>query len=156
MKIGEQGGFYEKEGLEHTGSQTKPTDGCRMRAIILTETRLVHLAFGKSHIPQTCCIQIVATKWYTSARSLGAGEGWVYHIPSKESQVKVGDGVRVVGRNLPFGWTPESYPEQQIGSEQFVWSGRDMLIYSKNVAEESDGAFEYSKGECKMITVSKL
>ncbi|KAG8966486.1 hypothetical protein FRB90_010956, partial [Tulasnella sp. 427] len=96
-------------------------------------------------------IQVVATKWYTSERSLGAGEAWMYEVPSSEKPVKVGDGMRVVGRSLPFGWSSEQYPEQQIGPEQFIWWGRDRLIYSKNVAEESDGAFEYSKDVYKGI-----
>ncbi|KAG8914111.1 hypothetical protein FRC01_004220 [Tulasnella sp. 417] len=95
--------------------------------------------------------KVVATKWYTSGRSLGAGEGWIYEVPLSEKSTKAGDGMRVVGRSLPFGWEPEQYPDQQIGPEQFVWWGKDRLIYSKNVAEESDGAFEYSKDVYKGI-----
>lgn len=95
--------------------------------------------------------KVIATKWYTSGRSLGAGEGWIYEVPLSETPIKPGDGMRVVGRSLPFGWKPEQYPDQQIGPEQFVWWGKDRVIYSKNVAEESDGAFEYSKDVYKGI-----
>ncbi|KAF5379918.1 hypothetical protein D9757_007232 [Collybiopsis confluens] len=87
--------------------------------------------------------KIVATKWYTSERSLGAGEGWEYPVPSIESNVKTGAGKRVIGRTLPRGWSPSQYGDQQIGPEQFIWNGQDGLIYSKNVIDES--AFEYSK-----------
>lgn len=95
--------------------------------------------------------KVIATKWYTSGRSLGAGEGWLYEVASHDKSVKIGDGMRVVGRNLPFGWEPEQYPDQQIGPEQFIWWGKDRVIYSKNVAEDSDGAFEYSKDVYKGI-----
>lgn len=88
---------------------------------------------------------IVATKWYTSSRSLGAGEAWEYSIPSlKASNKTVQDGKRLIGRTLPAGWSAEQYGDQQIGPEQFIWKGNDGLIYSKNTAE--DGEFSYSKG----------
>lgn len=92
--------------------------------------------------------KIIATKWYTSSRSLGAGEGWVYDIPvrSDKKKIAVGAGERLIGRNLPLGWTAEDYGDQQIGPEQFVWWGDDAVIYGKNVAD-SDGTFQYSKGE---------
>ena len=91
--------------------------------------------------------KVVATKWYTSSRSLGAGEGWEYDVPAlgESEPIGVGRGKRLVGRTLPSGWSPEQYGEQQIGPEQFIWKGNDTLIYSKNVAE--DGTFSYSKGE---------
>ena len=101
--------------------------------------------------------KIVATKWYTSSRSLGAGEGWVYPVPSlpydlslasheweEASHVPEGSGERVVERALPLGWGPEDYGEQQIGPEQILWRSNDVLIYSKNVIDESE--FAYSKG----------
>ncbi|KZT73997.1 hypothetical protein DAEQUDRAFT_761464 [Daedalea quercina L-15889] len=89
--------------------------------------------------------KVIATKWYTSSRSLGAGEGWEYDVPNmgKSTQISVGAGKRLVGRTLPLGWNPEQYGEQQIGPEQFIWRGNDTLIYSKNAAE--DGSFSYSK-----------
>ncbi|OSX64767.1 hypothetical protein POSPLADRAFT_1166862 [Postia placenta MAD-698-R-SB12] len=89
---------------------------------------------------------VIATKWYTSSRSLGAGEGWRYVIPELGSkpEIKAGDGERLVGRTLPPGWGPERYGDQQIGPEQFIWKGNDTLIYSKNVAD-TNGAFTYSK-----------
>ncbi|PCH38468.1 hypothetical protein WOLCODRAFT_64922 [Wolfiporia cocos MD-104 SS10] len=90
---------------------------------------------------------VVATKWYTSSRSLGAGEGWEYEVPSPEAtdtQIVAGSGKRLVGRTLPQGWGPERYGDQQIGPEQFVWRGNDTLIYSKNV-RDTNGAFTYSK-----------
>ena len=89
--------------------------------------------------------KVIATKWYTSERSLGAGEGWVYDVPEDNERIEVGSGKRVVGRTLPPGWGPEDYGEQQIGPEQFIWRGDDTVIYSKNVID--DGSFSYSKGE---------
>ncbi|KAI0956725.1 hypothetical protein AcW1_005336 [Taiwanofungus camphoratus] len=90
---------------------------------------------------------VVATKWYTSSRSLGAGEGWEYPVPSTSSPhtvIKAGSGERLIGRTLPQGWSPERYGDQQIGPEQFIWKGDDTLIYSKNV-KDINGAFSYSK-----------
>lgn len=91
---------------------------------------------------------VIATKWYTSSRSLGAGEGWKYSVPklgSSSVDINAGDGERLVGRTLPQGWGPERYGDQQIGPEQFVWNGDDTVIYSKNV-RDTNGAFSYSKG----------
>lgn len=92
--------------------------------------------------------KIIATKWFTSGRSLGAGEGWEYSVPSldeiQHASVKHITGSQVVGRTLPLGWTVEDYANQQIGPEQFLWHGNDSLIYSKNVVDES--TFAYSKG----------
>lgn len=89
--------------------------------------------------------KIVATKWYTSERSLGAGEAWEYDIPdSFDAKIEVGSGRRLVGRTLPRGWAAENYGDQQIGPEQFIWQGDDSLIYAKNVRDSS--TFTYSKG----------
>jgi hypothetical protein len=96
---------------------------------------------------------VIATKWYTSARSLGAGEGWEYAVPSlkdlqsgkQKKEIEAGDGIRVVGRSLPLGWTAQDYGDQQIGPEQLIWNGDDSVIYSKNVRDASD--FSYSKGD---------
>ncbi|KAK6992264.1 Amidohydro-rel domain-containing protein [Favolaschia claudopus] len=89
--------------------------------------------------------RIIATKWYTSTRSLGAGEGWEYTVPKPgdTKTIEVGSGKRVLGRTLPRGWTNEQYGEQQIGPEQFIWYGEDSVIFSKNVRDESE--FSYSK-----------
>ncbi|KAG6873372.1 hypothetical protein C0995_016481 [Termitomyces sp. Mi166 len=94
--------------------------------------------------------KVVATKWYTSGRSLGAGEGWEYPVPSvtdlqerKRVNIAVGDGKRTTSRTLPTGWSSEQYGDQQIGPEQHVWYGSDSVIYSKNVRDAS--AFDYSK-----------
>ncbi|KAJ3543125.1 hypothetical protein NMY22_g3250 [Coprinellus aureogranulatus] len=94
--------------------------------------------------------KVVATKWYTSSRSLGAGEGWEYPIPSlddlragKQHKVGVQSGKRLLGRTLPPGWTAEDYGDQQIGPEQILWSGNDTLIFSKNVVDSD--TFTYSK-----------
>ncbi|KAJ3838794.1 hypothetical protein F5878DRAFT_725021 [Lentinula raphanica] len=91
--------------------------------------------------------KVIATKWYTSERSLGGGEGWEYTVPSVDAHVdrfvKAGSGKRVVGRTLPRGWTTSQYGDQQIGPEQFIWHGEDSLIYSKNVRDEFE--FLYSK-----------
>lgn len=90
--------------------------------------------------------KVIATKWYTSGRSLGAGEGWEYDIPdSFDAMIEAGSGKRLVGRTLPAGWDPERYGDQQIGPEQFIWYGSDSLIYSKNVVD-TDGEWTYSKG----------
>ncbi|EMD34385.1 hypothetical protein CERSUDRAFT_117254 [Gelatoporia subvermispora B] len=91
--------------------------------------------------------KVIATKWYTSGRSLGAGEGWLYTVPNVSDPVtpiKVGSGERLVGRTLPLGWGPELYGDQQIGPEQLIWAGNDTLIWSKNV-KDTDGTFQYSK-----------
>ncbi|KAH8119769.1 hypothetical protein DFH11DRAFT_6289 [Phellopilus nigrolimitatus] len=88
--------------------------------------------------------EIIATKWHTSTRSLGAGEGWLYALPAKNSQIEAGSGRRVVGRELPLGWSAADYGEQQVGPEQFIWHGEDALIFAKNV-EDSAGSFNYDK-----------
>ncbi|KAI6138939.1 hypothetical protein BKA82DRAFT_1000833 [Pisolithus tinctorius] len=83
--------------------------------------------------------KIIATKWYFSSRSLGAGEGWEYHVPSldgKEHPIEVNAGKRLVSRDLPFGWEKSDYVEQQIGHEQF---------------SDSQGTFKYSKDVHKGI-----
>ncbi|KAF9555565.1 hypothetical protein CPC08DRAFT_820988 [Agrocybe pediades] len=96
---------------------------------------------------------VVATKWYTSSRSLGAGEGWQYDVPSvgssKKHSIEAGSGKRLVGRTLPLGWTTENYEDQQIGPEQFIWKGNDSVIFSKNVVDSSQ--FTYSKDVHKGI-----
>ncbi|CDO68900.1 hypothetical protein BN946_scf185000.g43 [Trametes cinnabarina] len=97
--------------------------------------------------------KVVATKWYTSARSLGAGEGWEYDLPDvtgTSTTIKAGSGKRLVGRTLPVGWPPAYYGEQQVGPEQFIWWGNDSLIYSKNVID-TNGAWTYSKDVHKGI-----
>ncbi|EJF62664.1 hypothetical protein DICSQDRAFT_57465 [Dichomitus squalens LYAD-421 SS1] len=90
--------------------------------------------------------KVVATKWYTSSRSLGAGEAWEYDIPkdASASSIQAGSGKRLVGRTLPLGWSVENYGEQQVGPEQFIWKGNDTLIYSKNV-RDTNGRWQYSK-----------
>ncbi|KAG6900438.1 hypothetical protein C0993_010485 [Termitomyces sp. T159_Od127] len=94
--------------------------------------------------------KVVATKWYTSGRSLGAGEGWEYHVPSivdlqkrKRDNIAAGAGKRITSRTLPAGWSSKQYGDQQIGPEQHIWYGRDSVIYSKNVKDAS--TFTYSK-----------
>jgi hypothetical protein len=97
--------------------------------------------------------KIIATKWYTSARSLGAGEGWGYAVPSlrdlrsiqQKNRIEAGDGTRVVERSLPLGWTAKDYGDQQIGPEQLIWNGDDRVIYSKNIRDASE--FTYNKGD---------
>ncbi|EPQ51053.1 hypothetical protein GLOTRDRAFT_118109 [Gloeophyllum trabeum ATCC 11539] len=91
---------------------------------------------------------VIATKWYTSSRSLGAGEGWEYPVPSLEDDsataIEAGSGRMLIGRSLPPGWTAEQYGDQQIGPEQFIWRGNDSVIYAKNV-KDVNGVFTYSK-----------
>ncbi|EKM56024.1 uncharacterized protein PHACADRAFT_122127 [Phanerochaete carnosa HHB-10118-sp] len=88
--------------------------------------------------------KVIATKWYTSERSLGAGEGWEYEIPDTfDAKIEAGSGKRVVSRTLPLGWSSEDYGDQQIGPEQFIWNGEDSLIYAKNVIDAD--TFTYGK-----------
>ncbi|TFK72232.1 hypothetical protein BDN72DRAFT_763687 [Pluteus cervinus] len=95
--------------------------------------------------------KVIATKWYTSSRSLGAGEGWEYQVPTPaelssgkvQKKVQVGSGQRVVSRSLPRGWTAEQYGNQQIGPEQVIWRGEDAVVYAKNVRDAS--SYSYSK-----------
>jgi Tol biopolymer transport system component len=91
--------------------------------------------------------KVVATKWYYSSRSLGAGEGWEFPVPAvhAQSQVEAGAGKRLVSKSLPMGWTKADYVEQQIGHEQFIWAGDDALIYAGNVRDVG-GSYTYSKG----------
>ncbi len=95
--------------------------------------------------------KVIATKWYTSSRSLGAGEGWEYQVPTPENlhhcqkSITAGSGSRILGRSLPRGWTANDYENQQIGPEQFIWNGEDTIIFSKNVRDPN--AFDYSKGK---------
>lgn len=91
--------------------------------------------------------KVIATKWYYSSRSLGAGEGWEFPVPTvhAQSQVEAGAGKRLVSKKLPVGWTKEDYVEQQIGHEQFIWAGDDALIYAGNVRDVG-GSYSYSKG----------
>lgn len=94
--------------------------------------------------------KVIATKWYTSDRSLGAGESWEYSVPHLKdiqkhpNKIHAGSGTRVVGRSLPLGWTAEDYGDQQIGPEQAIWKGSDAIIYTKNIQDAN--AFTYSKG----------
>ncbi|KAJ7623213.1 hypothetical protein FB45DRAFT_924921 [Roridomyces roridus] len=92
---------------------------------------------------------IIATKWYFTSRSLGAGESWQYSIPTDNSTIPVGAGTRVLGRTLPRGWADEQYEAQQIGPEQAIWYGQDSIIFSKNIRDESE--FSYSKDVHKGI-----
>ncbi|KAF8162835.1 hypothetical protein B0H34DRAFT_794607 [Crassisporium funariophilum] len=99
--------------------------------------------------------RVIATKWYTSERSLGAGEGWEYPVPSVEglhkhsAAIEAGSGTRLVSRTLPRGWTAQEYGEQQIGPEQLLWQGNDSIVYSKNVVDQNE--FTYSKDVHKGI-----
>lgn len=96
--------------------------------------------------------KVIATKRYTSSRSLGAGEGWEYPVPSLRALregvipiIEAGSGVRRVSRSLPRGWTSQEYNNQQIGPEQLIWNGNDSIIYSKDVIDSDE--FDYSKGK---------
>jgi len=93
--------------------------------------------------------KVIATKWYFSSRSLGAGEGWEFPVPALNAgspvRVEAGAGKRLVSKRLPMGWTKANYVEQQIGHEQFIWAGDDALIYAGNV-RDVDGSYTHSKG----------
>ncbi|TFK87930.1 hypothetical protein K466DRAFT_599091 [Polyporus arcularius HHB13444] len=91
--------------------------------------------------------KVVATKWFTSSRSLGAGEGWEYSLLNDsvyDTSIKPGSGRLLVGRTLPLGWTVDNYGDQQVGPEQFIWQGNDSVIYAKNTVD-TNGEWEYSK-----------
>ncbi|KXN80760.1 hypothetical protein AN958_07836, partial [Leucoagaricus sp. SymC.cos] len=92
---------------------------------------------------------VIATKRYTSSRSLGECEGWQDEVPSQAKPNSVGSGSRILGRSLPRGWTVDEYGNQQIGPEQFIWLGEDAIIFAKNV--KGSNAFEYSKNVHKGI-----
>ncbi|KAF9239695.1 hypothetical protein BU15DRAFT_87992 [Melanogaster broomeanus] len=98
--------------------------------------------------------KVIATKWYVSERSIGAGEGWEYGIPSLNAAtqplVEENAGKRLVSRVLPLGWTKADYADQQIGHEQFSWSADDAIVYSRNVRDD-EGTFQYSKDVHKGI-----
>lgn len=92
--------------------------------------------------------KIIATKWYFTSRSLGASEGWEYSVPAlgSEERIEVNAGRRLISRDLPFGWSKSDYAEQQIGYEQFLWAGDDIVIYAGNIRDAPQGTFEYGKG----------
>ncbi|KAF8123752.1 hypothetical protein EV363DRAFT_1403616 [Boletus edulis] len=124
----------------------------RLRAVRVTNETYNWVSDARWHPSGT---KVVATKWYYSRRSLGAGEGWEYEVPTigdfKQHQVEVVNaGRRLVSRVLPLGWTKADYVEQQIGHEQFSWSGNDYLVYSGNI-RDVEGNFEYSKDVHKGI-----
>ena len=80
---------------------------------------------------------VVGVKWYTSERSIGAGEIWSFPVSSVAPQM----GYRLVGR--------PSF-DNQVGPEEPVYS-RDggSVYYSKNTADPS--VFQYSKDPNKGI-----
>ncbi|KAF7356578.1 Amidohydro-rel domain-containing protein [Mycena venus] len=87
-------------------------------------------------------------RWLSEPPSLGAGEGWEYVVPelrefADNKTIAVGSGARVLGRTLPRGWSGEQYEDQQIGPEQFIWHGKDSVIFSKNIVNEYE--YSYSK-----------
>lgn len=74
---------------------------------------------------------VVAVKWYTSTRSIGAGEVWKFQVPEK--QATSNPGSRLVGR---------AAPQYQVGPEEPVSHG-EYIYYSKNIR---DGAsYNYGK-----------
>ncbi|KAI5887269.1 uncharacterized protein SCHCODRAFT_02641146 [Schizophyllum commune H4-8] len=96
--------------------------------------------------------KVIATKWFTSSRSIPAGEGWEFDVPGLGSQpsIPAKSGTKLVGHDLPAGWSNEDYGEQQVGPEQFIWRGNDTLIYSKNVVN-TGGTFSYSNDVFKGV-----
>lgn len=94
--------------------------------------------------------KVVATKWFTGERSLGAGEPHEFPVPKlseeqRQASISAGSGRSLVGRTLPPGWSVEQYGEVQIGAEQAIWRGNDSIIYAKDV-RDTDGTWTYSKG----------
>ncbi|KAF9068356.1 hypothetical protein BDP27DRAFT_1327507 [Rhodocollybia butyracea] len=85
--------------------------------------------------------KIIASKWYTGKVTVAVSEGWEYPLPDlsieqKPTSIASGSGRRVLGRTLPRGMTTDDYADQQIGPEQFIWVGDDMVIFAKNVVDE--------------------
>ncbi|KAI0345072.1 hypothetical protein BDW22DRAFT_1370795 [Trametopsis cervina] len=145
----------QREEEEMLANGVKETDSRRVRRLTREGRLSAHpvtnetyrwLTDARFHPSGT---KVVATKWYTSSRSLGAGEGWEYDLPSTKETIAAGSGKRLVGRTLPTGWSAEQYGDQQIGPEQFIWRGNDSVIYAKNVADDS--TFSYSKDVHKGI-----
>ncbi|KAF9030036.1 hypothetical protein BDZ89DRAFT_1132675 [Hymenopellis radicata] len=79
--------------------------------------------------------KVVVTKWFTSSRSIGAGEGWEFPASALgfNPPVSAGTGIRLLERTLPAGF--DDYGEEQIGPEQALWHGDDSLIISKNIQD---------------------
>ncbi|KAF9036525.1 hypothetical protein BDZ89DRAFT_1130161 [Hymenopellis radicata] len=75
--------------------------------------------------------KVVVTKWFTSSRSIGAGDGWEFPIPALGSNtpVSAGTGTRLLERTLPAGF--DDYGEEQIGPEQSLWHGDDSLQHPR-------------------------
>ncbi|KAJ4463331.1 hypothetical protein C8J55DRAFT_444178 [Lentinula edodes] len=85
--------------------------------------------------------KIITSKWYTGKVTISAPEGWEYNLPDlsidqKPGTITSGSGRRVLGRTLPRGMTIDDYASQQIGPEQFIWAGDDVIIFAKNVVDE--------------------
>lgn len=74
---------------------------------------------------------IVAVKWYTSTRSIGAGEIWTYPVPKANSTSNPGQ--RISGR---------TGPQYQVGPEEPIAFGKD-IYYSKNIRD----GFAYNYGK---------
>ncbi len=79
---------------------------------------------------------IVARKHFTSGRSLGAGEMWMYHITG-------GSGLQITKRKN----------DQQDVNEPFVSADGKYLYYSEDMY--SGGHFQYNKDPNKQIYVIK-
>ncbi len=100
----------------------------------------------------------IATKWYLTIRPNGGGEIW--EIPFNNEKTTIlpeHGGQRVIGRQLPRGWTSNMYGLNQIGPEQGRYTGAkgDGIVYAKNTVD-LDGVSEYSKGAFagwKVLTV---
>ncbi|EIW77828.1 composite domain of metallo-dependent hydrolase [Coniophora puteana RWD-64-598 SS2] len=81
--------------------------------------------------------KIIAVKRHYGKISIGAGEGWVFDVPSvtdsaPETPISAGSGARVVTKDLPPGWPKADYPEHFIGPEEIIWAGYDKVIFAKN------------------------
>lgn len=59
--------------------------------------------------------EFLVTRWYTSTRSIGAGEIWTYPILPAGVPVPQENGRRVAPRKLPTGGTPADYGSVQMG-----------------------------------------
>jgi hypothetical protein len=94
-------------------------------------TELYHFVSNPWWISST---QLIAVKWYTSERSLGGGELWIYNVTIGAAALADGyhnAGVQIVGR-AGIGY--------QVGPEEPIVGSADsnVVFYSKNIADRAE------------------
>lgn len=91
--------------------------------------------------------KLIATKWYLTGRPNGAGEIWEFPLRADSSELlPERDGTRVISRKLPAAWTPDQYPESQLGAEQARYGpDGEIILFTRNVRDDDRGKFSYNK-----------